>query len=63
MVAPHSLRQRALVDAILEERRDDVFALMLTDPLVAPLGPDRARSMFEEMTAATAHCLPRKLAA
>ena len=63
MVSEHARRQSATVEAVLDGRRDDIFALLITDPQVAPLGPDRARVMFDEMTAATAHCLPRNLAA
>lgn len=63
LVAPHAARQKALTQAIIEGRREDILALFLSDPLAGAIGADRARSMFNEMTAATAHCLPRNLAA
>lgn len=61
IVKPHAERQTALVAAVLEGRRDDLFPLFLSDPLVAPLGPDKAQDLFGQMVAATAEFLPEAL--
>ena len=58
LVRPHAERQAALLAAVLSERWDDLFELFVSDPLVAPIGPDRALRMFREMVAATAQFLP-----
>ncbi|MET0943272.1 MAG: alpha-galactosidase [Mesorhizobium sp.] len=58
LVRPHAERQAALLAAVLSERWDDLFELFVSDPLVAPIGPDRALHMFREMVAATAQFLP-----
>lgn len=61
IVADHAARQTSLLAAVLEERWDDLFDLFRTDPLVAPLQPDVARQMFNEMVQATSHHLPQDL--
>ncbi len=61
VIAPHAMRQTALVAAVMEERWNDLFPLFVTDPLVAPLGTDRARAMYDEMLQATAAHLPEEL--
>lgn len=61
LVRPHAERQTALVDAVLGERWSDLFPLFLSDPLVAPLGPDEARRLYREMVEATSRHLPKTL--
>ena len=58
IVRPHAERQTALLSAVLDERWDDLIALFVSDPLVAPIGPDKALKMYREMIAATARYLP-----
>jgi len=61
IVADHAARQTALIAAVCGNRWGDLFDLFRTDPLVAPLRPDGARRMFQEMVQATSHHLPRDL--
>lgn len=58
---PHAERQTNLVRAVLASDRATLENLFLTDPLVAPLGPDRGARLFRSMVAATSHCLPEGL--
>lgn len=62
IIAPHAERQTALLDAVLEGNGAALPALFLSDPLVAPLGPQKADALFREMVLATRHCLPEALA-
>jgi alpha-galactosidase len=59
IVRPHAERQTALVNAVIGNDADGLLPLFLSDPLVAPLGADRASAMFREMVEATAHRLPQ----
>lgn len=61
LVRPHAERQTALVDAVLGERWGDLFSLFLSDPLVVPLGPDKARLLYRDMVEATSRHLPKTL--
>lgn len=61
IIADHAERQTALRRAALEGQRDVLFPLFLSDPLVRDLAEPRAREMFDEMLAATAHLLPDSL--
>jgi alpha-galactosidase len=58
IVRPHAERQTALVSAVLDHRWDDLAALFVSDPLVAPIGPDKGLQMYREMVEATALYLP-----
>jgi alpha-galactosidase len=62
LVAGHARRQTALLDAVFAADWGALPALFASDPLVAPLGPSRARDLLTEMIAATAHRLPPSLA-
>jgi hypothetical protein len=53
-VRSHADRQSALVEAVTARRWRDLFPLFLSDPLVAPLGPDRAHALVRDMLEATA---------
>lgn len=61
LVRPHADRQDALLKAVLAEDLVTLEGLFLSDPLVAPIGPDRGAALFAAMTQATAACLPRGL--
>lgn len=61
VVRPHAARQTALLDAVIAGNAAALPALFISDPLVQPLGPDRATAMFREMVVATRHCLPEEL--
>lgn len=61
IVADHAARQTDLLDAVLEHRYDDLFALFKTDPMVRDLSEAKAYSMFQEMISATAPYLPEGL--
>lgn len=61
LVKPHAERQTNLVRAVLASDRATLENLFLTDPLVAPLGPDRGARLYRSMVAATSHCLPEGL--
>lgn len=62
IVRPHAERQTALVEAVLGNDGEALLPLFVSDPLVAPLGLDRATDMFRDMVAATTHRLPESLA-
>lgn len=62
VVRAHADRQTALLDAVVEGRYGDLFALFRTDPLVAPLSNGAARAMYSEMIRATSDWLPVELA-
>jgi alpha-galactosidase len=61
LVRPHAERQNAVVAAVLAGDRSTLETLFLTDPLVAPLGPERGAKLFREMVLATGHRLPAAL--
>ena len=61
VVRPHADRQTALVEATLGGDVATLEALFLSDPLTAPLGPDRAARLFRDMVRATAARLPETL--
>jgi alpha-galactosidase len=61
LVRPHAERQTALVRAVLAGDRNTLENLFLTDPLVAPLGPERGAGLFRDMVSATSHRLPPAL--
>ncbi|RYH03507.1 alpha-galactosidase [Salipiger sp. IMCC34102] len=61
ITAAHATRQTDLLHAILAGDRAALFPLFHADPLVADLDRDRARTMFDEMVAATATWLPETL--
>lgn len=61
IVKPHSERQDALLKAVLSGNGAVLEGLFLSDPLVAPLGPDRAARLFRAMVGATAGRLPENL--
>lgn len=63
LVRPHADRQNALLAAVMAEDRVTLEGLFLSDPLVAPIGPDRGARLFHAMIAATADRLPGGLAA
>ncbi|MFB9952342.1 alpha-galactosidase [Rhizobium puerariae] len=62
IVRPHAERQTALVEAVLARDSAALLPLFLSDPLVSPIGLDRAAQMFRDMVAATTHRLPEALA-
>ncbi len=62
LARPHADRQNALLHAVLAEDAVTLEGLFLTDPLVAPIGPDRGSRLFRAMVAATAARLPDALA-
>lgn len=53
LVLPHVLRQEAIIDIALRGSRDELVALVLTDPLCSHLRVGECRAMVEEMLAAT----------
>jgi alpha-galactosidase len=61
LVKPHAERQNAVLQAVLAGDGATLEGLFLSDPLVAPLGQDRAAKLFRAMVAATAARLPEKL--
>ncbi|MND50614.1 Alpha-galacturonidase [compost metagenome] len=61
LVKPHAERQNAVLQAVLAGDGVTLEGLFLSDPLVAPLGQDRAAKLFRAMVAATAARLPEKL--
>lgn len=61
IVADHAVRQTGLLDAVVEQRYDDLFALFRTDPLVRDRGEAEVYSMYKEMVGATALYLPEGL--
>lgn len=61
IVSDHACRQSALLDAVLEERGQDLFSLFHSDPLIKHLDEETARRMFGEMVAATKAWLPEAL--
>ncbi|MDD2868312.1 alpha-galactosidase [Neomegalonema sp.] len=61
LVKPHADRQNAVLAAVLAEDAPTLEGLFLSDPLNAPLGPDRAAGLFRAMAAATAERLPPAL--
>lgn len=66
IVADHAQRQTALLDAMVEQRYDDLFTHFKTDPLIRDLREQNALAMYQEMVSATAQYLPvglRKVAA
>ncbi len=62
IVADHSARQTALLDALGLGDYDALFPLFRTDPLVQHLPDGQARQMFDEMIRATSAHLPDALA-
>lgn len=62
LVRPHADRQNALLAAVISEDAAALEGLFLADPLVAPIGADRASELFRAMIAATAKQLPAGLA-
>ncbi len=58
MVQFHANRQNALIAAALENDVQTIEGLFMTDPLVMPLGPDRAAALFRAMCVATIDDLP-----
>lgn len=63
VIADHASRQTHLLDAMMTGDHGALFPLFRTDPLVAPLSTEAARSMFDEMIYATANYLPDSLLA
>ncbi len=63
VIADHTARQTALVDAVVADDHGALFPLFASDPLVRPLPDDEARAMFAEMLRATARWLPATLMA
>jgi alpha-galactosidase len=61
LVEPHAKRQTALLDAVLAGDAQALLPLFISDPLVQPIGPDKAATMFRDMLAATRHYLPVEL--
>lgn len=61
LVKPHAERQNAVLKAVLASDGATLEGLFLSDPLVAPLGQDRAAKLFRAMVAATAGRLPENL--
>lgn len=61
LVEPHAKRQTALLDAVLAGDAQALLPLFISDPLVQPIGPDKAATMFRDMLAATRHYLPEEL--
>ncbi|WP_201742306.1 hypothetical protein [Mangrovicoccus ximenensis] len=61
VVADHAQRQAALLEAVMAGDGAALFPLFRSDPLVAPLGEARARSLFQEMIAATGAWIPETL--
>ncbi|WP_138467200.1 alpha-galactosidase [Poseidonocella sp. HB161398] len=61
VAADHAARQSALLDAVMAGEAGALFPLFSSDPLVAPLGEARARSLFQEMIAATGAWIPETL--
>ncbi|MGG7516864.1 alpha-galactosidase [Allorhizobium undicola] len=62
LVLPHATRQTALLNAVIDREVSALLPLFVSDPLVQPIGLDKAERMFNEMIAATRHCLPQELA-
>lgn len=61
IVADHAHRQTSLLEALIEKRYDDLFALFKTDPLIRDLSNEKSLSMYQEMLSATAQYLPEGL--
>lgn len=61
LVKPHADRQNALLAGVLAGDIATLEGLFLGDPLVAPIGPDRAVELFREMVNATRERLPAQL--
>ncbi len=61
LVKPHAERQNAVLKAVLAGDGVTLEGLFLSDPLVTPLGQDRAAKLFRTMVAATAARLPENL--
>ncbi len=61
LVRPHADRQNAVLKAVLAGDGATLEGLFLSDPLVAPLGQDRAAKLFRAMVEATAERLPDNL--
>ena len=61
LVRPHADQQNALLAAVMAEDRVTLEGLFLSDPLVAPIGPDRGAALYRAMIAATADRLPAGL--
>lgn len=61
VVADHAIRQTNLLDAVIEQRYDDLFALFRTDPMVRDHSDAHAYAMYQEMVSATSLYLPEGL--
>lgn len=61
IVAHHSARQSALVDAVLNHNADELFDIFRNDPLVAQLSDREARSMIAQLIEATVDYIPVEL--
>ncbi|MFS4439318.1 alpha-galactosidase [Paracoccaceae bacterium GXU_MW_L88] len=57
----HAARQSAWLEAVATGDHSTIFELFRSDPLVAPLGDNKAREMLAEMILATAAHLPEAL--
>lgn len=61
LVRPHADRQNALLKAVMAGDGETLEGLFLSDPLVSPLGQERAAKLFRAMVKATAARLPETL--
>ncbi len=61
LVKPHADRQNAVLKAVLAGDGATLEGLFLSDPLIMPLGQDRAAKLFRAMVTATAGRLPDTL--